>query len=77
MKEAAEAMKEYLIEGLLSTYPDVNKIKDRREAIWNEAVETGELRLPKQADILQDGRRDLRYALQVTQILRTNFYSFR
>jgi len=68
VEEAAEAMKDYLFENLLDTYPDINKIgkpEDHREAIWKEAVENGFLRLPKQADIVTDGRRDLRYALQV------------
>lgn len=66
VEEAAEAMKDYLLENLLETYPDINKISKSKEAIWKEAVEEGFLRLPKQADILEDGRRDLRYALQVT-----------
>lgn len=65
VEEAAEAMKEYMLEILVETYPDIiSKSKERREAIWKEAVEKGFLRLPKQADILEDGRRDLRYALQ-------------
>jgi len=72
VEEAAEVMKDYMLENLLSTHPDNNEIrksKVHREAIWKEAVEKGFLRLPKQADIIADGRRDLRYALQVTSSL--------
>lgn len=62
VEEAAEAMKAYMMENLLEIYPE--SAKDRGEAIWAEALERGLLRLPKQADILEDGRSDLRYALQ-------------
>lgn len=54
----------YMLENLLESYPD--SAKDRGEAIWAEALEEGLLRLPKHADIVEDGRRDLRYALQVS-----------
>ena len=67
VEEAAEAMKAYMLEILLDSYPDI--AKDRGEAIWAEAIEKDILRLPKQADILKDGRRDLRYALQVSSSL--------
>lgn len=62
VEDAAEAMKVYMLENLLESYPD--SAKDRGEAIWAEALEEGLLRLPKHADIVEDGRRDLRYALQ-------------
>lgn len=70
VEEAAEVMKAYILENLLESYPD--SAKDREEAIWADALEKGLLRMPKQANILEDGRRDLRYALQVS-----SSYSFR
>ncbi|KAG0600498.1 hypothetical protein M758_11G039200 [Ceratodon purpureus] len=62
VEEAAEAMKAYILENLLDSYSE--SAKDRGEAIWTDAREKNLLRMPKQADILKDGRRDLRYALQ-------------
>lgn len=73
VEEAAEAMKAYMMENLLEIYPE--SAKDRGEAIWAEALERGLLRLPKQADILEDGRSDLRYSLQVSTSLFYMFYS--
>ncbi|XP_024374746.1 uncharacterized protein [Physcomitrium patens] len=66
VEEAAQAMKEYMLENMLDSYPEIDRsdAEHRRERIWAQAVKEGSLRLPKQADILEDGRRDLRYALQ-------------
>ena len=72
VEEAAEVMKAYILENMLESYPD--SAKDDGEAIWAEAREGGVLRMPKQADILRDGRRDLRYALQVIYLLTLAAY---
>lgn len=77
VEEAAQAMKEYMLENMLDSYPEIDRsdAEHRRKRIWAQAVKEGSLRLPKQADILEDGRRDLRYALQVSSLFRLGLLS--
>lgn len=67
--EAGEAMRKYMLQKLLESRPDIiangSSVDDAAEILWAEASKKGCLQLPTQAALRADGRKDLRYVLQV------------
>lgn len=69
VEEAAVEMKAYMVEKMMGDQSHLWKNDKLEEEMWVRALKEGSLRLPSQAQILEDGRRDLRYVLQVCSLL--------
>lgn len=69
VEEAAMEMKAYMVEKMMEDQSHLWKNDKLEEEMWVRALKEGNLRLPSQAQILEDGRRDLRYVLQVCSLL--------
>lgn len=69
VEEAAVEMKAYMVEKMMEDQSHSRKNDKLEEEMWVRALKEGNLRLPSQAQILEDGRRDLRYVLQVRSLL--------